>query len=150
MKIIVIYLIKVKEYKMYLTEEEIAIYEKEVLLKEDKEILFEMTNLRKKHTGLPMNIWLDDIGAYRNIKHNVPRIKFQNDKSDKVLDNTIPISIDKENPQILTKTVQLKLPQKDFKKLYDFIKDNYDLLIKFWNQEIDIFEFMSDMKKAPQ
>lgn len=135
---------------MYLTEEEIAIYEKEVLLKEDKEILFEMTNLRKKHTGLPMNIWLDDIGAYRNIKHNVPRIKFQNDKSDKVLDNTIPISIDKENPQILTKTVQLKLPQKDFKKLYDFIKDNYDLLIKFWNQEIDIFEFMSDMKKAPQ
>lgn len=130
---------------MYLTEDEITIYEQEVLLKEDKEILFEMTNLRKKYTGLPMNIWIDDVGAYRNVKHNVPRIKFQNDYSDKVLDNTVPISIDKDEPQVLVKHLTTTISEKDFKKLKWFIQHNYDILMDFWNQKIDNKDFMDNM-----
>lgn len=132
---------------MFLTEDEIDIYEKEVLLKEDKEILFEMTNIRKFRTGLPMNIWVDDEGEYRSVKHNVPRIKFQNNTSDKVQGDTIPISIDNENPQILTKTFKVKLKSSDIEKLKTFIIQNYDELIRIWKQEIDAVEFINNTMK---
>jgi len=140
--------------KMYLTEEEIAIYEREVLLKEDKEILFEMTNIRKKYTGLPCNIWIDDMSDARNVKHNVPRIKFQNDTGDDVNDNLVPLSIDKENPQILSKRLKVKLSKNDFELVQQFVKNNFDVLLRHWHHEIDSFEFKDQMipmnKKAPQ
>ena len=133
---------------MYLTEEEIEIYENEVLLKEDKDILFEMTNLRKKYTGLPANIWIDDMADARNTKHNVPRIKFQNNTSDKVTDDLIPLSIDKENPQILTKHLSVKLSKEELNLIKKFVIINYDLLIRHWLQEIDSFEFKDMMEKV--
>lgn len=132
---------------MYLTEDEIEIYENEVLLKEDKEILFEMTNVRKKRTGLPMNIWIDDMGSFRNVKHNIPRIKFQNNTSDNVMGNEIPISIDKENPQILTKKMSINLSSSDINKLKLFIMNNYEGLIKVWKQEIDSIDFVNNEMK---
>jgi len=133
---------------MYLTEEEIAIYEQEVLLKEDKDILMEMSNLRKSDTGLDENIWLYDDGCYRNVKHNVPRIKFQNDNSDRInKSNLIPISIS-DTPQILKKNVSLNIDSKELNRLKEFIILNKEALLKHWNNEISFLQFGQLMKRV--
>ena len=41
-----------------------------------KQYLTEFATLRKKHTKLPVNIWVDDAGTYLNSGH-FKRIKFQ-------------------------------------------------------------------------
>ena len=37
--------------------------------------LFEMTNVSKKDTKLPYDIWIDSKGKNRNTKQNYPRLK---------------------------------------------------------------------------
>ena len=44
------------------------------------EYIFGMANLYPKHTGLPVIIWVDNVGSARNVQHNVPRVKVQNVK----------------------------------------------------------------------
>lgn len=64
----------------------------------EEELLTEMSNLVKRKTGLPVIIWVDDIGNNRNNKHFTPRIKVQNDYGDRANSNTFSLSIDKDNP----------------------------------------------------
>lgn len=55
---------------------------------------YEMTPLKKKYTGLPMNIWIDDSRAYKRSNHT-KRIKFQFDGSNKFMPNElIPMKFD--------------------------------------------------------
>lgn len=37
-----------------------------------------MANLYPKHTGLPVVIWVDNVGSDRHLEHNLPRVKVQN------------------------------------------------------------------------
>lgn len=103
----------------------------------ESEILLEMSALYKKRTELPINIWVDDIGAGRNNKHNLPRIKVQNNYADRTSEDTFSVSISK-TPEILAG--ECKLKQKDLKEIFDWIIKNYDVLYKHWNQEIDTDE----------
>jgi len=112
----------------------------------ESEILCEFANIPMKYTDLPTNIWLDEHGSARNMKHNIPRLKFQNNHSIKVDGTGIPISISKE-PEILIKNSELKISAKDLKEIKQFIINNYDLLMKHWNQEIDTFDFIKEIKK---
>ena len=99
----------------------------------------EMANVSRKKSGLPMNIWLDSAGSSRNIKHNTPRVKIQNNYRDRFTDELselIPVSISK-NPEILVESVKLELKQKDIQRAFKFISDNYDVLMSHWNGEID-------------
>ena len=133
---------------MFLTDDEIATYEKEVLLKESKDILMEMSNLRKRDTGLDVNIWLDDEGCYRDVKHNVPRIKFQNNNSDRISkSDLIPISIS-DNPQILKRKVTLSIDSKQLNKIKEFIVNNKEALLRHWNGAITFLEFGKIMSKV--
>ena len=88
----------------------------------DEDLLFEMANVWKADTGLPMNIWLDDSDRYKKGGHWM-RIKFQLNTSDKNdYSNTAPID--------LNGVVRIKLPDhvklsgKDFQALRNWIRNN--------------------------
>lgn len=117
------------------------ILEEERLYGDD--IMTEMSNLSQKYTNLPMLIWIE---SCRQTKHKIPRMKFENSYSTKLIPKElIPISIDKENPQILVDGFKLKIKNKDLEKLKDWIKLHYDDLMKVWNYEIDTVEFVHSL-----
>jgi hypothetical protein len=64
----------------------------------------EMSNLRKALTGLPMNLWIDDEGWYKESGH-YKRIKFQLDH-DKKLNHNLLSDMD------LNGVIRVKLPKK--------------------------------------
>jgi len=98
------------------------------------EQVYGMANLYPKRTGLPVIIWVDNVGAFRTNKHNMPRVKVQNVKGDKAIDDTFSLSIELE-PKVLAG--ECKLSSKDLKAVTEYISDNYEVLMKAWNQEID-------------
>jgi len=113
-------------------------------LQENLMRLDEMAALYKQYTGLPVNIWLDDMGISRNVKHNTPRIKFQNDSGNNLNRNLVPISID-SNPKIL---VDIDVPAKIESAVKWFIQHNRDLLEQHFNQEITTKDFDQKMRIA--
>ena len=106
--------------------------------------LYEMTNLRSSTTNLPMTIWV--YPEIRKLKHNLPRLKFQNNYSSHLTDvkDLVPISIE-DNPKILVK-VNLKISQEDLATLKSWIRENKEILLQFYNQEIDAGELIKGLK----
>lgn len=99
-----------------------------------KESILGMANLYPKRTHLPVVIGVDNLGSARKGKHNEPRIKVQNVKGDKAIDDTFSLSISM-NPKILAG--KCKLSNDDYREIVNFVSDNFDVLMKHWNQEID-------------
>ena len=101
--------------------------------------LLEMSNILKRETGLPYNIWIDNSANARNVSHHLPRLKI------KIDGEYIPVSISRE-PEVLAKgKSNSDIP--GFRILKKWINLNYDDLIKYWNKEIDIDELTSMLKK---
>lgn len=115
------------------------------ILDEQAELLVEMSNLIKRKTGLPVIIWVDDIGDNRNNKHFEPRIKMQNDYGDRANSNTISVSINKIEPRILAGELNIK--QSDFRLVQKWIINNYEPLMQYWKGEIDIEDFKDKVFK---
>lgn len=115
----------------------------------EQDTLWEMTNLRKFETGLPVNVSIqfqpDDKRKY---KHNTPRLKFQNNTSDTVtsISDLIPVSIEDEPRVLIDKPYNKKL----FKLVKKWIQLNREGLLKVWNQEMTEFEFLKQMKKLDE
>mgnify|MGYP000857692616 CR=1 FL=1 len=107
--------------------------------------LFEMANLRQSITGLPMMLWVDEMGSDRNVKHNTPRLKFQNNYSDRRMDDLLSISIS-ETPRVLTKNKNLSIKMSDLEFLKSWISSHYGVLIDHWNGKIDT----DDLKRILQ
>ena len=110
----------------------------------NEEQLFEMSTLKKKrYSKLPVNIWLS---IKTEEKHNKPRLKFQNNKSDILssVKDLIPISIEDE-PEILIDT-KIAINNKDIQFIKNWIKTNKENLLKFWNQEIDFEDLINVLK----
>lgn len=106
--------------------------------------LEEMSKISKRDYNLPVNIWIDEEGIDRKVEHNIPRIKVQNNYSDKTTQNDfISVSIN-SNPQILAGT--LKIKQKDLNKIFEFIKLNYSTLMDRWNNKITTKEMFYSLK----
>ena len=97
--------------------------------------LEEMSNLIKRKTGLPVNIWVDDIGVERNVEHNEPRIKVQNNTADRRQDDTFELTISK-NPYVISGIC--KLSSKNLNKVKNYVIKYYEPLMDYWNQKIDI------------
>lgn len=112
---------------------------------DENEELYEMSNLTKARTHLPVNVWVDDFGNSRKTPHFTPRIKFQADKSDKAHGPLIPISIER-NPKILVKNYKTELNNYEIGQIKNFIIRNHDLLMKHWNQEINIDQLLELLK----
>lgn len=101
--------------------------------------LNEMSMIRQRQTGLSYDIWVDNAGNERVVKHNLPRLKVEIDG------NKIPVSI-AENPDVLAKN-KTKDDIPNFRKLSKWIKINKELLLKFWNKAITIDVLIDELKK---
>lgn len=122
-----------------------------ILEKGDKvlveDIYFEMANIKKKRSNLPVDIWVDDTG--NSYQHSSARIKFVNQKGITANSrNMVPMSIS-DSPEILIDDLSfIKLSQHDINKIKLFVKNNKDNLLRLANpnDEYDIADFMNDMR----
>lgn len=109
------------------------------------ELLMEMATLRKNVTGLPVNIWVDDSGVWKESGH-ANRIKFQGDTGDRPNTRSMyEMTID--DCKIIGDMSKSKLKRKELDIIEQFIIDNRELLDQLGNLEIDIFDFKEKMKK---
>ncbi|MBR4804116.1 MAG: hypothetical protein IK032_05715, partial [Bacteroidales bacterium] len=82
----------------------------------EEEMLFEMANLSQNVTGLDVIVWVQINNPNLTGRHNLPRIKFQNDTGTRVnISSGIPMSIS-DTPEVLLKgtalnTLSLELKQ---------------------------------------
>ena len=105
------------------------------------------TALRKKDSGLPANLYLDDTGSWRG-SGCVDMIKFQANKNN-FLNTRLTASMSiSDNPQILARSPRMNLSSKDIEQIRNFVKQNKDLLLRLSRAEIDILEFYDEMKTA--
>ncbi|GHU57587.1 hypothetical protein FACS189442_6540 [Spirochaetia bacterium] len=105
-----------------------------------------ITTLRKSRSGLPANVYLDDIGTWTNFGRR-KIIKFQPDRGDHAITaNMVPMSID-DNPQVLAETPEISLSSHEIEQIKTFVRDNKDLLLQLGEQKIDIGDFIGRMRK---
>lgn len=101
----------------------------------------EMANAPKRVTGLPVYIWIE---AKEPTQHNLPRIKFQNNYSDKISRPDLVPLIISDDPYIPIKNWnELKISSKDFERVRQWVIRNKQLLLDYWNDKItsyDVFE----------
>lgn len=96
------------------------------ILNED-EFLFEMANLTKKNfKSLPANLYISTRG---NAKHG-PRIKIQQNYDEKIK-SKMTFSMTIPDKEIIGDTGDLD--NKDIKYFENFIDNNKELLIEYWN-----------------
>ena len=98
--------------------------------------LWEMANLKKSRTGLPVIIYISG-----NKSSHGSRIKFFDSYADSVGENydlLIPLTISK-NPEIPIEH-KLNIQKKDLEKIKQWVIKNYDLLMDLYNDKIDEIE----------
>lgn len=113
----------------------------ENLSKERKEALneitlWEMANLKKSRTGLPVLVYISG-----NKSSHGPRIKFLDSYADSIGENwelLVPLTVYK-NPEIPIEH-KLNIKRKDLEKVKKWVIKNYDLLMALYNDEIDEIE----------
>ena len=114
------------------------------------EMLLYMGNFSQNATGLDVIVWVQTINTQSNVKHNLPRIKFQNNTSTKVqINELIPISIS-DNPQILLSNNDLnkiKISQEQINEVKLWIVKNKEILIDYWEEKITTDELFQKLKK---
>lgn len=123
-----------------------------VRLKVERNAVFEMATLRKNKSGLPVNLYLDDVGSYKSGGHG-PRIKFQPNKGNSP--NTrgmIPMTIS-DSPYIPIPNYKQQLDgigDSDIAIIKSFIILNKDILLRLCDSddEYDFSDFVSDMKRV--
>ena len=112
---------------------------------------FGMATLRKARSGLPVNLYLDDSGAYLDDGHE-PRIRFQPDKGNSPNTRSmIPMTISYE-PAIPLRNYQSRLNgvgSNDISLIMSFVIANKSYLLRLCdrNDEYDISNFLEDMVK---
>lgn len=104
-----------------------------------------MVVLRKNRTKLPVNIFLDDEGRWMQSGH-LNLIKFQLDTGERAdSSRMVSLSIEDE-PRILDGKDFIKITPSQFEEVKQFVRNNKDLILRLGRQEIDIGEFISEMK----
>ena len=105
--------------------------------------LQEMANVRKKQTGLPVNIWIDEAETYKKGKYS-KFIKFQIDKGLNFKEPTCPMLLDGTIPEKILQE-QFFISKSEIKEIQTFVINNAYALDKLADQLIwkeDFFEFM--------
>ena len=114
------------------------------------EMLLEMANISQSTTGLDVIIWVQTNNTQSTGKHNLPRIKFQNNTATKIqINELIPISIS-DDPKILLKNNvlnKIKISQTKINGIKQWIMKNKEILIDYWEEKITTDELFQKLKK---
>ena len=114
------------------------------------EMLLEMANISQSTTGLDVIVWLQTNNTQLTGKHNLPRIKFQNNTETRAqIHELIPISIS-DNPKILLNNNDLKkikISQAQINGVKQWIVQNKEILIDYWQEQITTDELFQKLKK---
>lgn len=99
--------------------------------------LYEIATLRKKDSGLPVNLYIDDSLSYKRGKHS-KRIKFQTDKGDKPNTRGSFFSMTLDG-KVVEKTLpkKLEISQRDIEAVSNFVINNYECLSLVADFELD-------------
>ena len=111
---------------------------------ENPDELMEYAWLKPKFSGLNVDLFVDDGGAY--LRHEHPLwVYFRNGYSRG--DNVLPISVDGGNPQILVAQYELKISVEDFDSIVCFVKTNAELLTALVYRQLSHMEFLAGINK---
>lgn len=114
------------------------------------EMLLGMATISQNTTGLDVIIWVQTNNTQSTGKHNLPRIKFQNNTATKIqINELIPISIS-DDPKILLKNNDLnkiKISQTQINGIKQWIMKNKEILIDYWEEKITTDELFQKLKK---
>lgn len=102
--------------------------------------LFEMANLRFRQTGLPVVVWIQP--STGNEKHWC-RIKVAKQYGDKTTNDLFTIRVD--NLKVVGNTGEIK--ERDVEMVKEFIELNREVLIDYWNDNIDIQTVLERLQK---
>ncbi len=105
----------------------------------EEEDFFLMANLRPKHTGLPMTVWVSHRGHAR---HDA-RVKVSQTHGDQIdIDDMAVVGI-RPTPNL----IEGRLSGPDLKLVAQWIAVNETVLIAFWNGELDTIEMTEGLKR---
>ena len=101
-----------------------------------KSLYTEMSNIFPSSSGVPYILWIGQKSGRE--KHGI-RVKVSVPQENKFL--TFSVS---SSPELLSKT---KISNKDISLIKSWIISNKDVLIKFWNSELDTVQFGKKLKR---
>jgi len=110
---------------------------------EDDIELFEYLCLDTIRTNLPMRIFVDD--GYSYTRHEHPLWVYMCNGYSRQAP-VVPISVSK-TPCVLLPEYQLNVLEEDLQKVYAFIIENYDGIVRLANDEIDDTDFKETLRK---
>jgi hypothetical protein len=106
---------------------------------EEEEAPFERGNLRPQTTGLPMTIWVSERGRARH----APRIKVSLQHGPKIdVANTLSATIEDE-PRLIGG----ELVKSDYEAVKQHIRINREVLLAYWNGDIDTAELIRRLQR---
>lgn len=107
---------------------------------EEFEDLCEMANLKSQRTNLIADLWVEEKGDERQKSDNLPRVKVKTKNHGR-----FPISIS-ENPEPLEPISGFKKEDLDIiNNAKPYIKRNRDILLQYYNGEIDIEDLLDEL-----
>lgn len=107
--------------------------------------LFEMSNIRKSESGLPVNIYVSSGGSVN--KQHGPRIKAMMDSGDRFNPHHTVSIVLKRDITAHDVIGYEQLPPQVLHAIRDYINLNYDVLLAYWNDEISTKEMIMGLKK---
>lgn len=124
------------------------IFEDNNVIDVENDWIYSMANRRPHQTGIPVNIWIDEAGAYKDGGH-WKRIKFQLNHSSKVHEQP-EASMDLNGEVIedtYDKTVS-EISKKEIREVSNFVKNNQYALDKVADEYIFMDQFDQVMIKG--
>ena len=107
----------------------------------DARDLFEMANLHPDTTGLPMTVWVSPRG---NSRHDV-RVKVNMSHGNQMsIANTAVVGV-RPTPRVIAG----RLSPADTQPLFQWIALNTDVLVAYWDGQIDTARMIQGLKPLP-
>ncbi|MDZ4362175.1 DUF4160 domain-containing protein [Brevundimonas sp.] len=105
----------------------------------EEDDFFLMSNLRPKHTGLPMTVWVSNRGHAR---HDA-RVKVCRTPGDWIDTDDMPVVGIRPTPTLL----EGQLDHASLKLVQKWVTLNQATLIAYWNSELDTVEMIQSLKR---
>jgi hypothetical protein len=100
-----------------------------------------MTNLSPRMIGLPMAVWVSPHG---NARHDV-RIKVNTTHGNRMtIEDTAVVAV-RPSPRV----VAGRLTPEDRRRVADWVRLNFDVIIGYWENELDTGQFLDRLKVLP-